>query len=161
MSWRRMVLRVAVVTFVFFGADFAARAAEAGGAAKATKGDPQAMPITLQKFAQVEVQEFPWGWIRWLINDQVDPAAEMTFGIVYIKPGQTNPLHLHPNSAEYLHVLEGSCEHRVGDRWVTVKAGDTIRIPQGVKHNARTKDESCRAVLVYNTGKRQMVPVQE
>lgn len=118
-------------------------------------------PITLQKFDKAEVQEFPWGWLRWLVNDQVDPAAEMTFGMVYIKPHQTNPLHVHPNSAEYLHVLEGSCEHRVGDRWVTVKAGDTLRIPRGVKHNARTKDESCRAVLVYDTGKRVMVPVQE
>ena len=161
MSWRRMVLGVAVVTLAFFAADFAARAAEADSTAKAAKGEPQAMPITLQKFDRVEVQEFPWGWIRWLINSQVDPDAEMTFGIVYIKPQQTNPLHVHPNSAEYLHVLEGSCEHRVGDRWVTVKAGDTIRIPQGVKHQARTKDEPCRSVIVYNTGKREMVVVPD
>ena len=122
---------------------------------------PDAVQISLQKFDQVEVQEFPWGWIRWLMNAQLDPDAEMTFGVVYIKPQQTNPLHIHPNSAEFLHVIEGSCEHRIGDRWVTVKAGDTLRIPQGVKHNARTKDEACRAVIVYNTGKRQMVAVPE
>jgi len=82
-------------------------------------------------------------------------------GLVYIKPHQTNPLHIHPNIAEYLHVIEGSCEHRVGDRWVTVKAGDTLRIPLGVKHNARTKDEPCRAVIVYDTGKRRMEVVAE
>lgn len=122
---------------------------------------PDAVQISLQKFDQVEVQEFPWGWIRWLMNAQLDPDAEMTFGVVYVKPQQTNPLHIHPNSAEFLHVIEGSCEHRIGDRWVTVKAGDTLRIPQGVKHNARTKDEACRAVIVYNTGKRQMVAVPE
>ncbi len=122
---------------------------------------PDAVQISLQKFDQIEVQEFPWGWIRWLMNAQLDPDAEMTFGVVYIKPQQTNPLHVHPNSAEFLHVIEGSCEHRIGDRWVTVKAGDTLRIPQGVKHNARTKDEACRAVIVYNTGKRQMVAVPE
>lgn len=125
------------------------------------KPGADAMQITLQKFEGVQVQEFPWGWIRWLMNAQADPDAEMTFGVVYIKPQQTNPLHVHPNSAEYLHVLEGSCEHRVGDQWVTVKAGDTLRIPQGVKHNARTKDEACRAVIVYNTGKREMVVVPE
>jgi len=73
----------------------------------------------------------------------------------------SNPLHVHPNSAEYLHVLEGSCEHRIGDRRVTVKAGDTLRIAQSVKHQARTKDECCRAVIVYNTGKRRMAPVTE
>ncbi len=160
MSWRTGWNRAAVL-MVSLTAGAAAQAAEAGSTAEPVKNEQVAMPITLQKFAEVKVQEFPWGWIRWLINDQVDPAAEMTFGIVFIKPQQTNPLHVHPNSAEYLHVLEGSCEHRVGDRWVTVKAGDTVRIPAGVKHNARTKEEPCRAVIVYNTGKRQMVPVQE
>ena len=153
--WRVFILAIAL-------ASMSASAAEPQNAsAVPDEVRSNAMPITLQKFDEVKVQEFPWGWIRWLINDQVDPAAEMTFGIVYIKPQQTNPLHVHPNSAEYLHVLEGSCEHRVGDRWVTVKAGDTVRIPAGVKHNARTKEEPCRAVIVYNTGKRQMVPVQE
>jgi quercetin dioxygenase-like cupin family protein len=160
MSWRTG-WSLAAVLVVSFTAGAAAQAAEATSAAEPVKEEQAVMPLTLQKFDEVKVQEFPWGWIRWLINDQVDPAAEMTFGIVYIKPQQTNPLHVHPNSAEYLHVLEGSCEHRVGDRWVTVKAGDTVRIPAGVKHNARTKEEPCRAVIVYNTGKRQMVPVQE
>ena len=159
MSWRTGWSLAAVLVVSFTAG--AARAAEAASAAEPVKKEQAVMPLTLQKFDEVKVQEFPWGWIRWLINDQVDPAAEMTFGIVYIKPQQTNPLHVHPNSAEYLHVLEGSCEHRVGDRWVTVKAGDTVRIPAGVNHNARTKEEPCRAVIVYNTGKRQMVPVAE
>ena len=150
-----------VLALVLVTVSTASSAEQAKNAGSPTKPGADAMPITLQKSNQVQVQEFPWGWIRWLINAQVDPNAEMTFGVVYIKPQQTNPLHVHPNSAEYLHVLEGSCEHRVGDRWVTVKAGDTVRIPQGVKHNARTKEEACRAVLVYNTGKREMVVVTE
>jgi quercetin dioxygenase-like cupin family protein len=139
----------------------ATRAAEPAGTAPARTAIPQAGAPSLQKFDRVEVQEYPWGWIRWLMNDQLDADAEMTFGMVYIKPHQTNPLHIHGNSAEYLHVIEGSCEHRVGDRWVTVQVGDTLRIPAGVKHNARTKDEPCRAVIVYNTGKRQMEVVPE
>ena len=102
----------------------------------------------------------PWGSIRWVMNAQIDPAAEMTLGVVYIKPHQENPLHLHPNSAEFLHVLEGSCEHLVGQEWVKLKAGDTVRKPKGVPHRARTGDEGCRAVIVYNTGTRQMVEVK-
>ncbi len=160
MSWRRTSAGLAAVAILNLSG-LAASAAEATPAVETGKGEQAVLPITLQKFDKAEVQEYPWGWLRWLVNDQVDPAAEMTFGMVYIKPHQTNPLHVHPNSAEYLHVLEGSCEHRVGDRWVTVKAGDTLRIPRGVKHNARTRDEPCRAVLVYDTGKRVMVPVQE
>jgi quercetin dioxygenase-like cupin family protein len=160
MGWRRTVGCVAAVLMGFL-IHSAAQAAEPAGATPARKATPQAGTPSLQKFDRVEVQEYPWGWIRWLMNDQLDPDAEMTFGMVYIKPHQTNPLHIHGNSAEYLHVIEGSCEHRVGDRWVTVQVGDTLRIPAGVKHNARTKDEACRAVIVYDTGKRQMEVVPE
>jgi quercetin dioxygenase-like cupin family protein len=161
MAWQRILWCAVAAAGVGLTTAGGARAAEADGAAQDEKGASAAMAIGLQRFEQVEVQEYPWGWIRWLMNDQLDPAAEMTFGMVYIKPHQTNPLHIHPNSAEYLHVIEGSCEHRIGDRWVTVKVGDTLRIPANVKHNARTKDEACRAVIVYDTGKRQMVPVPE
>jgi len=159
MRWSSRCLALLVLFLMAFST--ASSAEQAKTDSSPAKPGASAMPITLQKFGESQVQEFPWGWIRWLVNAQVDPDAEMTCGVVYIKPQQTNPLHVHPNSAEYLHVLEGSCEHRIGDRWVTVKAGDTLRIPQGVKHNARTKDECCRAVIVYNTGKRQMVPVTE
>ncbi len=117
--------------------------------------------VSLQEFEKAKVQEFPWGWIRWLMNAQIDPKAEMTLGIVHVEPGQSNPLHVHPNSAEYLHMLSGSCEHRVGNRWVSLKAGDTLRIPRGVPHMARTKDKPFRALIVYDTGTRQMVPVTE
>ncbi len=121
----------------------------------------KAAEVTVHEFDKVKVNKYPWGWIRWVINDQTEPGAEMTFGIVHVEPNQDNPLHLHPGSTEYLHVLSGSCEHRVGDQWVKVKAGDTIRIPKGEVHCARTGKEHCRAIIVYNTGKRRFIPVKE
>jgi quercetin dioxygenase-like cupin family protein len=124
-------------------------------------GGKEIARVAVQAFDKVEVQQFPWGWIRWLMNAEIDPQAEMTFGMVYIKPNQENPAHLHPKSTEILHVLEGSCEHLVGDQWVTLKKGDTVRIPKQVPHRARTTGEPCRAVIVYNTGKRQFVQVGE
>jgi quercetin dioxygenase-like cupin family protein len=115
----------------------------------------------MQAFDKIQPQNFPWGWIRWLMNAKIDPAAEMTFGLVEINAHTTNPAHIHPNSAEYLHVLSGTLEHRLADQWVLMKPGDTIRIPKNVIHQARTKDHACRSVIVYNTGTRQMVPVKE
>lgn len=134
----------------------AAFAAEAEGA-----GSEESAGVSLQAFEKAKIQEFPWGWIRWLMNAEIDPKAEMTLGVVFVKPEQSNPLHIHPNSAEYLHMLSGACEHRVGNRWVSLKTGDTLRIPRGVVHTARTKDQPFRALIVYDTGKRQMVPVTE
>ncbi len=139
------------------GATFAAGAAAFGVPVAFSAEEAK---LSLQSFDKIPPQEFPWGWIRWLMNSQLDPAAEMTLGIVHIEPNQTNPAHVHPNSAEYLHVLSGSCEHRVGDQWATLKIGDTLRIPKGVVHQARTKDKPCRVMVVYDTGTRQMVPVE-
>ncbi len=114
---------------------------------------------TLQEYEKVEPQKYPWGWIRWLMNGQIDPKAEMTMGLVHMEPNQINTLHIHPNSAEYLHILSGTSEHLSGDRWITLKPGDTLRIPKGVPHQARTKDQAFEALIVYDTPTRQMVPV--
>jgi hypothetical protein len=40
-----------------------------------------------------------------------------------------------------------------------MRAGDTLRIPKGVVHQARTKDQACEAMIVYDTPARKMVPV--
>jgi quercetin dioxygenase-like cupin family protein len=80
-------------------------------------------------------------------------------GLVRIEPRQSNQRHVHPNSAEYLHVLTGSCEHLVAGRWVGIKRGDTLRIPKGVEHQARTGDGAFEALIVYDTPNRIMMPV--
>lgn len=115
--------------------------------------------VRLQRFDQVEPEKYPWGWIRWLMNGKIDPQAEMTMGLVHFEPHQINTLHIHPNSAEFLHVISGVSEHLMGDRWVTLKAGDTLRIPKNVPHQARTQDQGFDALIVYDTPNRVMVPV--
>lgn len=122
-----------------------------------TIGNPAA--VVVHPFDSAELQQFEWGWIRWIINAKVEAKAPMTLGIVHVEAKQTNPVHIHPNSDEYLHVLVGSCEHRVGDEWVALKAGDTIRIPRNAPHGIRTGKEACRSMIVYDTGDRQMVVV--
>jgi len=118
------------------------------------------MKLSLPAYDKIPAVKFPWGWIRWVMNAEIDPSSEMTLGIVFVEAHQTNPLHIHPNSAEVLHVLSGACEHRLGNRWDKLQAGDTLRIPKDVPHQARTQDSPCLVMVVYNTGKRQMVPVE-
>jgi quercetin dioxygenase-like cupin family protein len=113
----------------------------------------------LQRYDEVAPEKYAWGWIRWLINGQLDPKAEMTLGLVHFEPNQSNTRHIHPNSAEFLHVLSGFSEHLMGDRWVALKPGDSLRIPKNVPHQARTRDEPFRALIVYDTPTRIMVPV--
>jgi quercetin dioxygenase-like cupin family protein len=117
--------------------------------------------VRLLPAGKVETEKYPWGDIRWLLSGAIDPRAELTMGIVHFEPNQSNVLHIHPNSAEILYVLSGTSEHLVDGRWTLLHAGDTLRIPRGVPHQARSKDEGFTAVIVYDTPKRIMVPVKE
>jgi len=122
----------------------------------------ESLKAMLQHFGKVEKQEYPWGWIRWMMNSKLDPNSKMTFGIVFVKPNQTNPMHVHPNCEEHLYVLSGSCEHSLGKEKVTLKKGDVIRIPAGVAHNARTfEKQPLKAVIVYSSGDRQFKVVED
>lgn len=122
--------------------------------------DATALRTMLQNFDKVEQQEYPWGWIRWLMNAKLDPAAKMTLGVVQVNAGQGNPLHMHPNCEEVLYMLAGSCEHRIAGETVILKPGDVLRIPTGVPHAAKVLGtEPMRALIVYSSGERQFVLV--
>ena len=123
--------------------------------------DAKALAVMVQHFDKVEKQEHPWGWIRWMMNDKLDPNSKMTFGLVQINAGQKNPLHIHPNCEEHLYVLSGSCQHQLGRHVVTLKEGDVIRIPQGVSHKAWTEKEAMQAIIVYSSGDRQFEVVEQ
>ena len=124
--------------------------------------DAKVLATLVQNLDDVEKLEFSWGWIRWIMNAELNPGAQMTFGIVQLNAGETNPLHVHRNCEEQLYVLSGSCDHRMGDKSVPLKEGDVIRIPAGVVHKATTSDkEGMRAVIVYSSGTRLMEVIEE
>ncbi|MER9533834.1 cupin domain-containing protein [Mesorhizobium sp. M0309] len=105
-----------------------------------------------------ERMETGWGELNWKVTDSVMAGAEMTLGTCYIKSGERNQLHSHPNCEEFLHVLSGVCEHRLDNVTVTLKAGDTIRIPRNIKHWARAIGaEPLLALIMFSSGKRQAV----
>lgn len=118
--------------------------------------------VSMTSADKVEKVEFPWGRITWLMSGEIDPKATMTYGLVTIDTGKSNPLHIHPNCEEYLYVTSGSCEHVVADKVVTLNVGDVIRIPQNVPHKAKALgDEPCDAVIVFNTPHRQIITLEE
>jgi len=105
---------------------------------------------------------FSWGGIKWLCNRATDPEAKQTLGLVFINPGAHNPLHYHPNCEELLHVLSGTCDHRLGDEVVRLNPGDTIRIPTGVPHNATSTGwEPLRLLVSFSSADRQTVTLEE
>jgi quercetin dioxygenase-like cupin family protein len=80
-------------------------------------------------------EAFPWGTLKWLCNEQLLPGAAQTVGICQILPGQRNSVHYHPNCEEVLNMLAGVGTHSFDGEVVELRAGATIRIPAGVRHN--------------------------
>ena len=64
-------------------------------------------------------------------------------------PGSSFPRHKHPGE-EVIYVLTGTIEYEVAGKWVTVKAGDVLFVPDGVVHAARnTGSEPAAELATY------------
>lgn len=109
-----------------------------------------------------DAEYFDWGARKSLVNAAAMPGAEMTFALVWVLPGQEDPLHQHPNAEMVGHIIAGECEFQVGDALYHLVAGDTIRVPRGVPHQAScTGWEPLRMVVAQSTAKVETVPVTE
>lgn len=103
-------------------------------------------------------ETFPWGTLKWLCNDQLQPAAMQTVGICHILPGRRNPVHFHPNCEEVLYMLAGVGSHSFDGQCVELQPGSTVRIPAGMKHNlANTGDETIVCLICFSSGSRETV----
>lgn len=110
----------------------------------------------VRSVGETEQVTMSWGSLVWLVGEEQMPGAEQTLGVVTIQPGKRNPLHLHPNCEELLYVLEGEADHKLGDEMFEIRAGDVIRIPQGIEHWAQAKGDSpLVAVISFSAGDRR------
>jgi len=107
---------------------------------------------------QVSRDTFPWGTLQWLCNDRLSPGAPLTVGISQIAPGQSNPLHYHPNCEEVLYVLAGTGRHSLDGQLFDLRPGSLIRIPVGAKHNlVNTGRDNLSCLVAFSSGQRETV----
>lgn len=110
----------------------------------------------LKQKNEAERLEFPWGQIEWLASGQQGNSESMTFGRVTIRSGQSNAEHRHPNCDEILHLLQGRLIHTVNDSEFALEPGDTISIPAGSWHNARSvAPQDAVMVVCYSSADRR------
>ena len=108
--------------------------------------------------ADLPIEKSPWGTLQWVCNAKLSPGALQTVGLAQLYPGKTNYVHFHPNCEEVLHVVSGHGVHSFNERSIELKAGMTIRIPPGTKHNmANTGTEPLVTLISYSSGERQTV----
>lgn len=105
---------------------------------------------------------FPWGKLFWLLNSHMAEDAELTVGICVIDPGNRNGEHLHPNCEEVLFVLEGECDHWLGEERIHLTPGMMIRCPAHMPHCAvNTGDVPFRAFVCFSRPDRHTVLLDE
>jgi quercetin dioxygenase-like cupin family protein len=106
--------------------------------------------------ADVEAVESDWGWLTWLVSHETSDDAEMTVGVCTIKPGKRNPEHFHPNCEEILFVIEGECDHTLGQEVTHLTRGMMIRCPARVPHYAiNVGGRPLRALVCFSAPDRQ------
>ena len=123
-----------------------------------TTGDTTGMvelQNVLRRASQHEVITEDWGTLSWVASKPLGNAEGLTLGRATIKAGQTNPRHRHPKSEEVLYLLKGQIRHSLGDKTITMSAGDVITIAPGVFHNATCiSNEDAEMIVVYSQGTR-------
>ena len=70
-------------------------------------------------------------------------------------PGASFPRHKHPGE-EIIYVITGTIDYEIDGKWVTVKAGEVLFVPDGVVHAARnvgSEPASELATYVLEKGK--------
>jgi quercetin dioxygenase-like cupin family protein len=116
----------------------------------------------LHRHGDVDPVEADFGRMRWLLDGDRAPGTHMTLGEVTINSGHKNPLHVHDNAEEVLYLIDGTLEHRVGDEVFHLEAGDVIRVPAGVPHDARSVgDGPAKMVVAYDHPHRSFEALDE
>ena len=65
---------------------------------------------------------------------------------VYLKRGAHVPLHRHDDE-QMIYVLQGALRCEVAGREVTVRDGEVLHVPAGMKHQAEALDDTFQIVL--------------
>ena len=112
----------------------------------------------LTRSGSVRVEQQPWGRLEWMVSGAMENSDTLTLGKCFIRPGEQNPPHFHPNCDEVLHVIRGTITHRVDDEYLDMGPGDTISIPAGRIHNASNKGpDEAEFVICFSTAEREVV----
>ena len=99
--------------------------------------------------------EFPWGTIEWLANDEVGNSRELSLARMTLPPGNATDTHIHANCEESIYVVRGEVECSIGEQRVRMKAGGLSVVPKGAVHGIRNAGEApAEIILSYSSAAR-------
>jgi len=89
------------------------------------------------------------------MEDAIAQGAGLSLARMSVAIGITSERHLHTNCTETIHVLQGQIEQRIGEKWISMSAGDTCLIPKDTPHQTRnTGLQTAVMMIAYSAGER-------
>lgn len=105
---------------------------------------------------KTKTNHMDWGSMEWLVDDSIEPGADMSVAIMRVLPGEKAPDHSHPNCHEFLYLALGSIEQTIGQEKKVLKAGDSVFIPVGTIHGSRNiGTDEAKIIVSYSAGIRK------
>lgn len=99
--------------------------------------------------------EFPWGTIEWLANDEVGNSRELSLARMTLPPGKATDTHLHANCEESIYVVRGEVECRIDGAALRLNAGGQAVVLRGAVHGIRNAgDAPAELILSYSSAAR-------
>ncbi len=85
--------------------------------------------------------ELPLDKVTEMVARKAIVGARQTLVQSYLKTGALVPLHTHQDE-QLIYVLQGALKMLVGEDEVTVREGEVVVIPAGVRHQAEALDDT-------------------
>jgi mannose-6-phosphate isomerase-like protein (cupin superfamily) len=82
--------------------------------------------------------------MTWLVDDALQPGADMSLARMLVRPGFVTEAHRHPNCSAAIHVIAGEVDWTIGAEVVRLRAGDTAFVPTATAHFARNPSRQMR-----------------
>ena len=101
--------------------------------------------MTIIHESEINEVEHPGRFMRWLANEEVLNAKNLSVCVIRVLPGETvRPAHSHPNSEELIYIIHGSGKVMIEGEVGEVKTGSAVLFEQGKVH------------MLKNTGAEEM-----
>ena len=101
--------------------------------------------MTIIHESEINEVEHPGRFMRWLANEEVLNAKNLSVCVIRVLPGETvRPAHSHPNSEELIYIIHGSGKVMIEGEVGEVKTGSAVLFEQGKVH------------MLKNTGMEEM-----
>jgi quercetin dioxygenase-like cupin family protein len=91
------------------------------------------------------------GEVRILLDEGITGDKAAYLGALSAQPGAVVPPHRHADSSEYLFVIEGQAEMKIGGRTIPVQAGDGVQVPPGIEHAVSFSGEGVFKAIQFYT----------